>query len=242
MIKNPFDQWYKQSQRKRLTGRPVAAPVAAARRPVAVTINYQDIRSRIAEATHQAVCKDTGTDGAQSCHLYSWVGSLLASRCLGARHWAVAGSIYLHHCAEDFNYAFACESSNGGFQRGEIHCWIVQQDELVGHPYNPTKIVDLSSRNYRRFTERAVNVSGILPLDTEYYKNSLEGERPWTVEEPPTFVWSNPSDLPRWLRLRFDPEATKDIWYWWDENRDAVRRLVDSAFDIYDDLSRGLPR
>ena len=174
----------------------------------------------VAEAVHQAVCEYTGTDGCQRCMYYALTGSWLLSQITGRSHMPQVGS--LRFLAEppdgwiEIDIKRSGDTINSVYD-GQFHAWIATCS--TGSPKDPT-FIDLTTRHFKKLSEK-----------------EMDGETlTWSRPDPPTFLWAAIRDLPDWICLQADEDATKFVWKAFTEAKEEWRSLMKIAFAKYQQL------
>lgn len=148
------------------------------------------VREAIAEAVHLACCELRGEDGPGGCHMYAAAGLYLLRKFCPDDGYAIqAGSMALQPDPADPSYWFMMIARDGGFDRGELHCWLA----------NPAgQFADFSARHYRAMYEGFTNFGD-------------EVRTPWRRPDPPSYLWCNWGQLPAYAKFQADRSTTESI-------------------------------
>jgi hypothetical protein len=171
-------------------------------------------RDRIAAVVHEAVCAFARDDGFGHCTHYAVAGSKLVSALTGKLYLPQVGSLQIF-C--DGDQGLMMDASQGGVRSGEFHAWIVGPVVLGGPGKQPIppdmEVIDFSSRHYRRHVEGQAPVKEQIALPGGFI-NILDTETPrlaWRLPDPPDYIWTEFRNLPKWLRVSANKEATEEL-------------------------------
>ncbi|HLI27012.1 MAG TPA: hypothetical protein VKZ60_08085 [Chloroflexota bacterium] len=175
----------RRAQQKRAR-RTVALPASATVTP--------GQRRALAEAVHAVLADHTALRLEGLCWYYAVVGCVVANTLVGRpRYFVQAGSLWLHPTDPPEQRWVGMDARAGGLARREFHAWFVAPSQPVGAgrvAIDPARdeVVDLAARYYPDWARRF--------------------GRAWERPTPP-FLWCAPRELPEWLRLAADAEATR---------------------------------
>jgi hypothetical protein len=151
-------------------------------------------RQALADAVHAVLAERAALQLEGLCWYYAVVGCLVANALVGQpRYFLQAGSLWLQPTDPPAQRWVGMDARAGGLGRREFHAWFVAPSQLaVGGrvAIDPARdeVVDLAARHYPEW---------VLRLGRAW-------ERP-----TPRFLWCTPRELPPWVRLAADAEATR---------------------------------
>jgi hypothetical protein len=199
-------------------------------------------RDAIADAVHAAVCGYTGTDGMRHCLLYGFGGSLALRLATGRQYMPQAGS--LHLLIDPPDGQFEIDASDGGFSRGEFHCWSVLADRTSIDPVTrqcrALEWIDFSARHWRRMAETMQLIDAVVAeTDAIVVCRATTGERiPWTVPAPPRYLWHAGATPPDGVMLVADAAVCMAFMRHLETHRAEFGRF---ARRVRDELTTRLP-
>lgn len=164
------------------------------------------LRHRIADAVHHAVCEFTDSDGYGRCLLYAVAGAHLASRVFGTLYMPAAGSLGI--LADPPDGWVVYDVQDAGIEGGTFHAWF-NRLEHQSHG-RALEVVDLSSRHFKAYanqphiTDCSKSENGFI-FTFEHPEKHIGWNR---FNNPPNYVWTDgaiPTDL---MALRLDVETT----------------------------------
>lgn len=166
-------------------------------------------RQAVAEAVHAVLAERAALQVEGLCWYYAAVGCLVTNTLVGRPRYVLqAGSLWLQPTDPPAQRWVGMDARAGGLDRREFHAWFVapSQPAVGGRAaIDPARdeVVDLAARHYREWV--------------------LRFGRAW--ERPtPLFLWCAPRELPPWVRLAADAEATRQAQL--AQAPPAVRALV----------------
>jgi len=153
------------------------------------------LRQALAEAVHSVLLEHASPCLEGLCWYYAVVGCTVANALVGRpRYFLQAGSLWLRPTDPPEHLWVGMDARDGGLARREFHAWFVAPwqpataDGRVTVDPERDEVVDLAARYYRDW--------------------ALRFGRAWQRPTRP-FLWCAPRDLPEWLRLAADAEATR---------------------------------
>lgn len=159
-------------------------------------------KTRISNAVHAAVQEISGDTGAQMCHLYAIAGCGLLNVLyglpqVGPDYIPQAGSLWLCPNPDDPGLCFNMNAENGGYMRGEIHCWIANR--VTGN------IIDFSARHFSELcagndTMTRVQLAGEPDADLTWRRAEVE------------YVWTTGPQLPEYYKIMPERHATEWLY------------------------------
>jgi hypothetical protein len=126
---------------------------------------------------------------------------------------------------------FQILSEGGGFDRGEFHCWLVLPDRSTyddDHRGMALEWVDFSSRHHRRMAERMQLISGVIAdLGPVVACRAADPDSriPWTIPDPPPYIWHSGWTPPDGVALLPDLPTTAAVLHHLRRHRDDFDRL-----------------
>lgn len=171
-------------------------------------------KDKIAAVVHQAVCTFAQCDGYGHCAHYAVAGSTLISMLTQKLYVPQAGTLQII-C--DGDQGLMMDAKQGGIRSGEFHSWIVGP---VGFG-NPGKhkipadmeVIDFSSRHYRNYVEKHRQISDrfLLPDGCLTIVDSETPRASWRLPDPPDYIWTPFRNLPNWMRVSAEQDATDEL-------------------------------
>lgn len=201
-------------------------------------------RRALAEAVHAAVCLAQERDGGPAegtppgcgrCFDYAIAGAVACSLFTGRPYVPQAGSLYALSSPPDG--WMTIDASEGGFTRGEYHCWVVSSGgEAPGASSDGKRLhyaaewVDFSARHLVALNSRLIPSENVLYQEGNritYVVNPENAFKPWTAPLPPDYVWHEGRLPPDWLRLVPDEQACRDMMAAFDgKHKERIHRLL----------------
>jgi hypothetical protein len=187
-------------------------------------------KDRIARIVHQAVCAFAQDDGFGHCAHYAVAGSKLVSMLSGKLYIPQAGDLEI--CC-DGEEGILMDATQGGIRSGEFHSWIVGPVKLGGAEKRPMapgmEVIDFSSRHYRRYVEEQPRISEsmVLPGGIVNVLDTATPSLTWRLPDPPEYIWAQRKNLPKWLRVSANKEATELLIASLDDLKPLMRLVVE---------------
>ena len=156
-----------------------------------------EVKGRIAEAVHFAVCEDTSSDGRRLCSRYATAGAMLMEHITGQNYIPQVGAVWIGLTddagADDDHFSAVPERSH--YDGTEFHAWFVRVP--AGTPGGMQRIPDLE----------------IIDLSLRHFPSMAKAEGfDWQRTDWPRYFWGTLGEL-RALRayLRPDMKAMETI-------------------------------
>jgi hypothetical protein len=195
------------------------------------------LRAAVAEAVHQTVCDETGSDGFGHCMLYAIVGAFTARHVFGHDYLPQAGSLLLQHDPADPDCWVTFDARGNGIVSGEFHAWFGRVAPKSTGMALPLEIADLCSRHYPKLVElppilhRETQIRGDLAATVVVPSGVCHS---WKRPEPcPPYVWTDGCRQLDWVNLVSDEAACQFLWEKLRDKLDSYKRLVAEACNRY---------
>ena len=149
-------------------------------------------RQQVAEAVHQGVRQYTGSDGRSHCRLYALGGFMLLGH-MGIEAHIQCGSLNVQPDPDDPTLWITMDPASGIL--GEFHCWLASPDRQLmpgGNFVSSGSIIDFSTRHLSRYVEDG-------------------GAGTWRREQPPSYIWADFSEVPKWYEVRSQEEPCRKV-------------------------------
>lgn len=167
---------------------------------------------RMSDVIHDSVCEFTHTDGVGQCY-WTTIAAWWLLRQQGQNWLPCVGSLSL--LIDPPDGMFTMDASDGGMDRMEFHCWLIQPSPeiLTTGSGMPLAWLDFTARYWKELTVRTQRgIVGTLTDDqgTLFLLDPHQERIPWTQVDPPKYLWCE--HPPEWVGYRPDRDAMRQFF------------------------------